>query len=75
MMEAAERGDTVLCQFSAPVALAVRTEHAEYDFAASAGQAASVFISHHKPRCVLAAPHWAALSQALAEDMHAPPSR
>ena len=74
MAEASDHGDTVLCQFSAPMALSVRTGRAEFAYEAPAGQVASVYVSHGKPRCVLAAPYWAALSRSLTDDMHARPS-
>jgi len=69
--EALGAGDDVSCQFSAPGLISVRTKHADFDFAAPAGQVASVIVSHGQPRCVLAAPHWSAVSRSLTDDMHA----
>jgi hypothetical protein len=64
-------GDDVSCEFSAPGRLSVRTRQAEFDFAAPTGQVATVIVSHGQPRCVLASPHWTAVSRSLADDMHA----
>lgn len=72
--EESEGGDTVLCQFSAPGALSVRTGHARFDFEAPVGQVASVYVSHGAPKCILAAPYWSAFSRFLTDDMHARPS-
>jgi hypothetical protein len=69
MQEAVGGGDTVSCQFSAPGVLSVRTGRAQHLFAPPAGQVASVVVSHGQPRCVLAAPYWAAISRSLTEDM------
>jgi hypothetical protein len=59
---AAEKGDAlgsyVVCQFSGPGLLSVKTARGSFYFLPGVGRKATVMTPHGVPRCVMTAPKW-----------------
>lgn len=60
-------GYEVLCQFSGPAVLSVRTARGMAYFEPGSGRAASVFVRDGAARCVLSSPYWDRYYQLVTE--------
>ena len=60
-------GYQLVCQFSSPSVLAVRTGKGLYYFEPGPGREATLFVKDGAPRCVLASPYFARWKRAVTE--------